>query len=216
MREVLSGAKDLPAYVEHLDSESARTGQDSPILRKAIGDTYRQRNDLANAITQYKLAIELQSNDKEIHQSLIACYDATNQGGLATSQLIKLIDLQHHDLSLFQQLATRLKDNEVEAERAATSIIESAPNESESHAAMAELRQNQNRWSEAIPHWEQVAKLRKLEPTGLLGLTAAQIHEKQWGAAKTSLNQLSRTEWPSRFNHVTNEIQQLEQQLPKP
>ena len=197
-----------------MDSKAAKAGQDSPILRKVVGETYQAKNEYAKAIAQYKIAIELQPNDKETHQALIALYDATQNKGAATDQLLKLIDLQRHDLTLYQQLASRLKDNEAEAERAATSIIESAPNESESPAAMAELRQNQNRWSESIPHWEQVAKLRKLEPTGLLKLAAAQVHEKRWEAAKESLHKLNKTEWPSRFNNITNEIRQLEQRLP--
>lgn len=215
LREVLGSATDLPAYVEHLDAEAARTGQDSPILRKALGDTFRTRNELAKAVAQYKVALELQPNDKEIHQSLIACYDAMNDSPAATSQLLKLIDLQRHDLTLFRQLADRLKSNEAEAERAATSIVESAPNESESHAELAELRQQQNRWDEAIPHWQQVAELRKREPTGLLKLAEAQIHEKRWDEANVSLQQLLKTEWPSRFNNLTHQIQQLQQLLPR-
>ena len=214
LKSVLSSASDLDDYVQKMDSKAAKAGQDSPILRKVVGETYQAKNEYAKAIAQYKIAIELQPNDKETHQALIALYDATQNKGAATDQLLKLIDLQRHDLTLYQQLASRLKDNEAEAERAATSIIESAPNESESHAAMAELRQNQNRWSESIPHWEQVAKLRKLEPTGLLKLAAAQVHEKRWEAAKESLHKLNKTEWPSRFNNITNEIRQLEQRLP--
>ena len=215
LKSVLSAASDLDDYVQKMDANATKSGQDSPILRKAIGETYQAKNEHAKAIAQYKIAIELQPNDKETHQALIACYDATQNKAAATDQLLKLIDLQRHDLTLYQQLASRLKDNEAEAERAATSIIESAPNESESHAAMAELRQNQNRWSEAIPHWEQVAKLRKLEPTGLLKLAAAHVHEQKWEAAKESIRKLNKTEWPSRFNNVTNEVRQLEQRLPK-
>ena len=108
-----------------------------------------------------------------------------------------------------------MKDNEAEAERAATSIIESAPNESESHTALAELRQKQNRWAEAIPHWERVAELRRLEPTGLLKLTEAQLHEKQWDEARQSIGKLQKTEWPSRFNNVVEETRRLQEQLPK-
>lgn len=66
-------------------------------------------------------------------------------------QLRQLIDLQPHDLELYKQLAERMSDNLQESERSATSIIESSPNEAESHAAMAELRQNQDRWAEADP-----------------------------------------------------------------
>ena len=215
LQQVLRDAKDLDEYVKHLDAESTKTGQDSPILRKAIGQTYQAKNEHAKAIAQLQLAIELQPHDKEVHQALIACYDATKNNEAATKQLLKLIDLQRHDLTLYQQLAERLKDNEAEAERAATSIIESAPNESESHTAMAELRQKQNRWGEAIPHWERVAELRRLEPTGLLKLTEAQLHEKQWAAARNSIAKLQKTEWPSRFNDVANQTRQLQERLPK-
>ena len=215
LKHVLAHAKDLDEFVKHLDAEAAKTGQDSPILRKAVGQTYQSRNEHAKAIAQLQLAAELQPHDQEIHQALIACYDATQNGPAASKQLLKLIDLHRHDLTLYQQLAERLKDNEAEAERAATSIIESSPNEAESHTAMAELRQKQNRWAEAIPHWERVAEFRRLEPTGLLKLTEAQLHEKQWDEARKSIDKLQKTEWPSRFNDVTNQTRQLQEQLPK-
>ncbi len=215
LNQVLANSKDLDTYVGHLDAEAAKTGQDSPILRKAVGQTYQSRNEYAKAIAHFQLASELQPNDKETHQSLIACYDATQNGPDATKQLLKLIDLNRHELALYQQLADRLKDNETEAERAATSIIESSPNEAESHVAMAELRQKQNRWDEAIPHWQQVAELRRLEPTGLLKLTEAQLHQKSWDAARMSIDKLQKTEWPSRFTDVTNQTRQLQEQLPK-
>ncbi len=215
LKHVLAHAKDLDEFVKHLDAESAKTGQDSPILRKAVGQTYQARNEHAKAIAQLQLASELQPHDQEIHQALIACYDATKNGPAASKQLLKLIDLHRHDLALYQQLAERLKDNEAEAERAATSIIEASPNESENHTAMAELRQKQNRWAEAIPHWERVAEFRRLEPTGLLKLTEAQLHEKQWDEARKSIDKLQKSEWPSRFNEVTNQTRRLQEQLPK-
>ena len=181
----------------------------------ATGQVYQSRKEYAKAIVQLQLAIQLQPNDRETHQALIACYDASQNAVAATQQLLKLIELNQHDLALYQQLFERMKNDEAEAERAATSIIESAPNEAESHAALAEIRQTQNRWSEAIPHWQQVAQLRRLEPTGLLKLAAAQIHEKQWGNAKQSLEKLQRTAWPSRFNTVEQETRQLSDQIPK-
>ncbi|MBC7965352.1 MAG: tetratricopeptide repeat protein, partial [Fuerstia sp.] len=215
LQSTLNASMNLDAFVAELDAEAAQSGQDNPILRKAIGQTYKSRNEHRKAITQFNLALELQPNDKETHQALIVCYDAVEDKAAASSQLIKLIDLQQHDLALYQQLATRMADNPAEAERAATSIIESSPNEAESHAAMAELRQTQNRWSEAIPHWEQVARYRKLEPTGLLKLAEAQIHEKQFSEAKQSLQTLKRTAWPSRFGDVESQIRQLEGNVPK-
>ncbi len=215
LNQVLSSAGDLDDYVKHLDTEAAKSGQDSPILRKEIGKVYQSKGDLLKAIAQYELAIALQTLDKEVHQALIVCYDGTQQPDKATRQLMALIDSHRHDLELFKQLATRLKDNEAEAERAATSIIEAAPNEAENHAALAEIRQLQHRWGEAIPHWEQVSTLRRLEPTGLLKLAHAQIELKQWDSARATISKLNQTEWPSRFNTLENDIRQLQEKMPK-
>ncbi len=213
--QVLSDARDLDDYVKQLDAEASKSGQDSPILRKEIGKVYQSRGDFPKAIAQYELSIALQPLDKEVQQALIVCYDGIQQPDKATRQLIALIDFDRHDLGLFKQLANRLKENEAEAERAATSIIEAAPNEAENHAAMAELRQQQDRWEEALPHWQQVAELRRLEPNGLLKLATVQVHLKQWDAARVSIDKLNKTAWPARFDSIQKEIRQLQEKLPK-
>lgn len=215
LEAVIAQSRALDDYVATLDAETAKSGQDSPVIRKAIGKTYQSRSEHAKAAVQFQLALELQPFDKEVHQALIGCYDALNQRENAAKQLLKLIDFDRHDLALYRQLAERYQQNEAEAERAATSMIESAPNEAENHAAMAELRQTQNRWDEAIPHWQRVAELRKLEPTGLLRLAAAQIHQKQWPAARETITRLQKAEWPARFNNLPHEVRQLQDQLPK-
>jgi hypothetical protein len=87
------------------------------------------------------------------------------------------------------------------------------PSEAESHAILAEIREKEKRWTDAIAHWEQVANLRVLEPTGLLKLTAAQIHEKQWDKARESLRKLQMRSWPPRFSDVENQIRKLEEKL---
>jgi tetratricopeptide (TPR) repeat protein len=132
-----------------------------------------------------------------------------------TRQLLKLIDLRRSDLPLYQELADRLQGNEAEAERAATSIVEASPNEAENQAVMAELRQKQDRWAEAIPHWELVAEFRKLEPNGLLKLAEAQLHQKQWDAARATILKLRKTDWPARFNNVQFQASALESLIPK-
>ncbi len=215
LRSAVDAANNLDEFVAQLDRESTESGQDNPILRKTIGQTYQARNEHRKAIAQFNLALEFQPNDKETHQALIVNYDAVDDKAAASSQLLKLIELQQHDLTLYQQLAERLNDNPLEAERSATSIVESSPNEAEPHAAMAEVRQTQNRWAEAIPHWEQVVRYRKLEPKGLLKLAEAQIHEQRFPDARQSLQTLRRTAWPSRFADVDSQIRQLEDQLPR-
>ena len=86
-------------------------------------------------------------------------------------------------------------------------------NESESHAALAEIRQQQNRWNEAIHQWRQVARLRALEPTGLLKLAEAQIHQQLWDDADATVRQIQSRTWPSRFSNVEQQTWQLRQKI---
>ncbi len=215
LKGVLRSAKDLPGYIKQLDEQADKTGEDNPILRKAIGEVLKERNQFKLAIAQFEIAVQLEPNDKEIHQALIACYDATDDKADGTRQLLKLIELDSHNLALYQQLADRLKDQPAEAERAVTSVIEAGPQEAENHTALAEIRQKQDRWEEAIDQWAEVAKLRSLEPTGLMKLAEAQLHQKQWDAARKSIEKLQRSDWPSRFGDVNNQTRQLQEKLSK-
>ena len=52
-----------------------------------------------------------------------------------------------------------------------------------------------------------------LEPTGLLNLARAQIHEKQWDAAQETCRQLRARTWPQRFGDVEGQVRELEQTI---
>jgi len=210
---VLRSAKDLPKYIQGLDAKAKKTGQDSPILRKALGKVFQDRKEWKSAITQYKLAVELQPTDRDLYQALITCFDQLEETASATQQLLTQIDFDKHNLQLYVDLANRLQADEHQAERAATSIVESAPNEAESHQALAMFRTEQEKYQQAIPHWKKVAELRKLEPTGLLGLAETQAKMKDWNGLKSSLKQLRENEWPARFNTLQNDIRNLENKL---
>lgn len=212
---VLSEAKDLDEYVKTLDKQAAESEKDSPTIRQAIGKVYARRNEHQKAIAQFRLALELQPANVEAHQQLIASYDALNDSEGAIQQTLALLDVDRHNLELYKKLAERLAKDDALSERAATTIVEAAPNEAEHHHALAEVREKQNRWQDAIVHWKEVAKLRALEPEGLLQLAKAQIHEKQFGPAQDTVNKLNRTEWPARFNDLPRRIQELQNQIPK-
>ena len=209
--DVLVAAPDLPGYAATLDKESLQ----SAIVRKAIGQAYVRKNDCARAIPQFRLAAELQPNDAEIYEALIACYDKLHDREGAVRQLLEAVELSRRDLKLFEQLGRRLAElnQPVESERAYTSIVEMQSNESESHELLAEVREKQNRWPEAMGQWERVAALRALEPTGLLRLAAAQVHEHDWKAAGATLQKLQRQSWPDRFNDVTPRIRELQDKV---
>jgi tetratricopeptide (TPR) repeat protein len=215
LKDVISQAPNLDAYVVELDKKTAETGLDNTVVRKAIGQVYLERKKLDQAIVQLNLALELQANDAEIHQALIVTYDQKGDKEGVIHQVLRSLQLSRRDINLYKELGNRYTQLEQpkQAERAYTSIVEMLPNDSEGHAALAEIRQGQNRWTDAIDQWQQVARIRALEPTGLLKTAEAQLHEKQWNAAADTLRHLEAKSWPTRFGDVPSQARQLWQHV---
>ena len=213
LKQVLLRSPDLDAFVGHFDKPK----QDSAVVRKAIGQAYHEKKEYAKAIKQLEQAVALQPNDAEIYELLVAAHDKMADKEGAVRQLLQAVQHSRRDIKLYQELGKRYADagQPQETERAYTSIVEVLPTESESHALLAEIREKQNRWSEAITHWEQVARLRALEPTGLLKLAAAQIHERRWDHAQDTLRKLDARSWPQRFGDVRYQVRTLEELLAK-
>ena len=215
VERVLSESKDLDDYVAHLDKQVDETGQDSPLIRQKLGVVFAKRGQHQKAIMHFQAAIQLQPTDMKTHEELIKAYDAVNDNESAVRQTLAMLDFDRHNLELYKKLNERLKSDEALFERAATSIVEAAPQEAEHHQALAEIRQDQDRWDDAIDHWQHVARLRALEPNGLLKLTEALIHEKRWGEARDSIETLNQRQWPSRFSNVQTTTNGLQRQIPE-
>ncbi len=182
---MLRQAPDLDAYVQQLDRQAAESGLHNPLVRKAIGEVYLEKQQHGKAVEQLKLALELQPNDSQTHDLILDALDGAGDAEGAIEQLFAAVQLRRRELKLYQSLGERLAklDRPQQAERAYTSIVEMQPLESESHTLLAEIRQQQDRWPEAIEHWQRVAEIRALEPTGLLKLVEAQLHERNWDDA---------------------------------
>ena len=213
LRQALQQSPDLKAYIQFLDERAKSDRQDSALLRKSLGRVFKEKGQLEPAITQFKLALELQPLDQETQQWLMESLDGVGRKDEATVLLLARIDLERHNLELYKQLALRLKDDEVQAERAATSMVEAAPNDANHHAALAEWREQQNRWDEALQHWQQFIKQRRLDPTGLVRLAKVQLKLNQTPAARETLKQLESTTWPPRYNTIPEDIRQLKEKL---
>ncbi len=213
LRQVLRESPDLDGYVATHDRQVGTSGLDSAVIRKALGQVYMDRTDYGKAIRQLALAAVLQPQDAETHRLLLDCYDKKGDRDGAILALFDAVEASRRDIGLYRELGRRLKDQPKEAERANTSIVEVLPSESESHALLAEVRQEQGRWPEAITQWQQVARIRALEPTGLLKLAAAQVHEKQWQQAAQTVGKVKARTWPPRFGDVGAEVRKLEEQI---
>jgi tetratricopeptide (TPR) repeat protein len=157
----------------------------------------------------------LQLNDMETHRLLTDCFDKLGAKQKAIFALLRAAETSRRDIKLYQDLGRRLQDKPKEAERAFTSIVEVMPHESEGHALLAEVRSRQNRWAEAATQWQQVARIRALEPTGLLKLADAQVHLRQWEQADQTLGKVRVRKWPLRFSDVPQQVRELERRIHK-
>ena len=211
LKEVLEKSPNLDAYVAELDKEVEKSQQDRPIIRKLLGIVYQDREAWGKAIKQFRLVVEATPDDAEVHKELIECLDATENRPAALAQSLESLELNRRNLDLWENLAQRfttLKDS-TEAERAATSLVEVSAQETEGHAKLAKYREGQSRWNDAIFHWREVVRLRKLEPTGLLGLAPALLHERRMEEFDATLKQLENGNWPEHFQET------LKKELPK-
>lgn len=211
LKEVIKSAEDLDDYVAVIDKQATDTGQDSSIIRRAIGNAYVSRDEYRKAITQLQIAIELQPADLVTHGLLMKSYDALEDKAGAVRQLLALIDIDRHNLAHYVSLEQRLRDDESLAERAATAVVEASPGEAEYHEKLAIIRAAKQQHAQAVVHWNQVAELRSLEPNGLINLGKAQLQAKQPEAAKRTIEKLRTSEWPTRFSdEVSKALQELD------
>jgi uncharacterized protein HemY len=86
---VLRQAEDLDAYVARLDRQTAATGLDNPLARKAIGQVYLQRQMFPRAITALQAGAQLQPNDTETPRLLIQCFDMQQDKQGAVTQTLR-------------------------------------------------------------------------------------------------------------------------------
>jgi predicted Zn-dependent protease len=213
---VLRRVKDLEAYVAHLDKQVAESGLENPILRKAVGTVYLEKNLFKEALHHLTLAVEVQPNDRETHDALVQAYDRLGDKAGALARVLAAIDLSRRDIGLYRDLGQRYAalGDAAQAERANLSIVEMLPAESESHTMLAEILQAQGRWDEAIPQWRHVARIRALEPTGFLKLAEAQLHQSQWREAAGTLGTVQARSWPERFGDVQSTARELMRRVP--
>jgi len=215
LENVLRHAPDLDGYIGKLQAQIDASGLENPIIRKAAGKVYQEKREHAEAVQQLRFALDVQPNDTETRQLLIAAYDGLGDTDNAIAELYELASAARRNIEFYRQLHRRLTklNRSDEAERVATTIVEALPAESESHTMLAEIRQQQDRWPDAIVQWQQVARIRELEPTGLQNLAAAQIHQKQWTSATKTVQKLFDKQWPERFGDVHGAARRLMTQI---
>jgi predicted Zn-dependent protease len=211
LKNVLMRAEDLDGYVATLDAEVKKSGLENPTIRKVLGAVYMEKSAWAKAAVQLKEALDVQPNDVETQRSLVMAYDRMKRPDLAVAQLAAALEVTAHDVALASELGGRLvKLGEApRAERVYTNLVETMAQESESHEALAKVREGQRRLPEAAEQWQQVIRIRSKEPTGYLGLARVLVQQKDRGGAVDVLQKILGGDWESRFGDVKSEARSL-------
>jgi Tfp pilus assembly protein PilF len=215
LRDVLARSENLDGYVGLLDAEVKKSGLENPTIRKALGTVYMQKSMWVKAAAQFHASLEVQPNDAETQRSLVTVFDRMKRPDLAVAQLYAALEVTGHDVALTKELGERLVKlgDAARAERVHTNLVETMAQESESHEALARVRENQDRLPDAVEQWEQVVRIRSKEPTGYLGLARVLVRQKDKKGAVEVLQKLLGGEWESRFGDVKAEARSLLKQV---
>lgn len=213
---VLKAATDLKAAAEHISTVAEKSGEESSLLRRALGKAFVDSGRGAAAIEHLKLAIELRAADEEARRWLVMAYDQTGESDLAVVSLLDILEQSSRSMSTCKDLANRYaaSGDIANAERARTSIVESAPLEAEHHIQLASVREQNENWDSAIAHWKRAVSLRSEDPAPLIRLATAELQHGDKNKAWMHLKTLDSTDWDERFEDVMKQIRELRRQIP--
>lgn len=215
LEAVIDHIDDLDTFIANLEKEVATTKLENPILRRALGVALVKKSRHADAAVQFRKALETAPENLAVAELLVQALTAATDAKAARDAAWDLAEANGRIPAAFIDLGRRslaLGEKEV-AERAFTNAIEISPNEAENHHAFAELREQSERLDEAAFHWGEVAKLRSLEPTGLLNQARLLIRLGRADEAKKDIEMLKTTKWDQRFAEDLKKIADLERAL---
>jgi hypothetical protein len=215
LRQVLSEAKDLPAFIRHMEEEAASTGLENPLVRRMVAETLLQRGDCKGALVHLELLVGMDPDPVALHGTRVQAFDCLNQKEDARAALAEQILAAPYEFERYAELARRLSDDELEdeARRVLTGMVEVLPGEATSHRALAQAFQEEGPGAAAIVQWKHVVRLRGEDPQGYLDLARAHLKAGQLLQAGRVVAKLLSTDWHPDFSSVVDEARQLLEEL---
>lgn len=192
----LAEIRDLRGFVAARDAEAARTGRDAPLLRKRLGILLLLRGDADGAAAQLARARELQPEDTETLEALRKAHEARKD---VPALCEVLLALRRYD-ELGELL--RGRGDAERAARAFTTGVETAFDDAEPHRRLAQRFAAGERLPEAIIQWQNVVRIRALEPEGWLALAEAQLAAGLRAEGLRTAQHVLDTTWEARFGDV--------------
>ena len=212
---ILIEAKDLDGWTTMFEAEVTSFGLENPILRRALGRVLMRKNRPLDAAGHLRRAMDVEPDNLDLHRLLVQALDAAGRSDEAEVAQIAFARASGRKLAPWQSVFDRRVElgRAAAAERAATELVEMMPLESEGHAALAEIREQAERWEDAAFQWQEVASIRSKEPTGFLRRAKALIRAGKADVAREVIRHLKSTNWPDRFEDVEKQVRKLEDAL---
>ncbi|MBL8817213.1 MAG: hypothetical protein JNL58_14395 [Planctomyces sp.] len=208
---VLQTSQQLEAVSSGWTEAVAATGNDSSLIRRSLGRALLNNKHAETASEHLRIAVELQQQDAEAWTLLLQSVDQLNQG----SEYLKLVqdqaDAMPGKIELYQNLFERATKAGLPslAERAASSIIETGPEESDHAKAMAELREESGNTDLAMKYWQRASDLKQEDPELLLMLLERHIRLGHQPEARQVFETLNARKWDARFGDVRSKAKAI-------
>lgn len=215
LRQVLTEAKDLPAFIRHLEEEATRTGLENPLVRRMVAEILIDRKECKAGLSHLEAVRDVDSDPAALHALCVRGFDCLGQKGEARAALAEQILAAPHEFERYVELARRLREDgqDGESRRVLTGMVEVLPGEASSHRALAEALQEQGLGVEAIIQWKHVVRLRGEDPQGYLDLARAQLKEGRLLQAGRVIARLLSTDWHPDFSFVEAQARELLDEL---
>jgi predicted Zn-dependent protease len=223
LRSMLARTDDLDAYAAYLDEEYQRTELDNLTVRRALAEAYLnkfdadsplegytdieghttnntdddiKRNEAEKALIQTRIAISLNPNDRSLYELLSQIYDKLGDSKSSIQATLDTMAIDPHGID-YADLADRYEkqSDDLNAERARTTTVELRPNEPNPHVQLAEIREKQERWTEAIIHWERAAAMGTEDPHPILRIGRIYVETEQWDEFIETMERIRVGDW---------------------
>ncbi|MFH1530986.1 MAG: VIT domain-containing protein [Pseudomonadota bacterium] len=215
LTRVLEGSKDLDAYIRIFEREVEETGLENTTVRRALGQVLVARSRDDAALRQFEKAIEVSRWDPDLWDGVVEIHRRQGRFARAASARLGACRARPVEFACWGEAATLFGQagDAGAAERARTSIVESAPDEADAHEALARVLQSEGRWMDALGRWRQVTRLREGTPGGWLGMAAAAVEAKVWDEAERAVDHILSRTWPRIFEGVINDARILKRTI---
>jgi tetratricopeptide (TPR) repeat protein len=197
LRSVLSAMPDLDTWAARYDEQVSETGLDAPVIRRALAQTYLDRQQPEQALAQLTAALKHYPEDLELRTQVVRAAELSGDANGVVAALTASLFHIPAQPKLYGDLAEHMRKlgDEDGAERALTGLAEYAPNEAEGHRELARLLTEAARFDDAVVQWRQVVRIRTRELESWFGLARAQSAAGDREGALATLDELASLSW---------------------